>query len=104
MASYSVAVDIGGTFTDVIVIDRETGLLIQQRNPVALADGLELLLTTPTIRSQMAFAARALVECEFNIHRNAARIRQLFGEMAVDDTAAADTAAVAAVARQLQEA
>lgn len=55
-----------------------TGLGVPQRDPAALADALARLLDDDTLRVHLATAARRLIEAEFNIHRNAARIREIF--------------------------
>ncbi len=55
-----------------------TGLSVPQRDPAALADALARLLDDGTLRVQLATAARRLIEAEFNIHRNAAHIREIF--------------------------
>lgn len=62
-----------------IVIDSETGLLVDQRNPQALADALTQLLTDSVQRVSLASAARELLEREFNAHENAAVQRRYFG-------------------------
>ncbi|MGI8996552.1 MAG: glycosyltransferase family 4 protein [Pyrinomonadaceae bacterium] len=61
-----------------VLRDGETGLMIPQHDPASLADALERLLVNPTLRVQLAHAARRLMEAEFDVHRNAARVRDLF--------------------------
>ena len=56
----------------------ETGLIIPQNNPEALAMALQTLLTSENMRVQLAENARNLMETEFNIEQNAASLRQLF--------------------------
>jgi glycosyltransferase involved in cell wall biosynthesis len=56
----------------------ETGLMVAQRDPSALADAIERLLSDPGERVRLASRARRLIETEFDIHRNAARMRRLF--------------------------
>ena len=56
----------------------ETGLIIPQNNPEALAMALRTLLTSENMRVQFAENARKLMETEFNIEQNAASLRQLF--------------------------
>ena len=56
----------------------ETGLIIPQNNPEALAIALRTLLTSENMRVQLAENARKLMENEFNIEHNAAILRQLF--------------------------
>jgi glycosyltransferase involved in cell wall biosynthesis len=55
------------------------GLLVPERDPSALADALARFLDDPELRVRVARAARARVERDFDIHRNAARLRALFG-------------------------
>jgi glycosyltransferase involved in cell wall biosynthesis len=62
-----------------ILRDGETGLMVAQRAPAALADALGRLLDDGALRVRLAEAARALVERDFDIHRNTARQRALFG-------------------------
>ena len=56
----------------------ETGLIIPQNNPEALAMALRTLLTSENMRIQFAENARKLMETEFNIEKNAATLRKLF--------------------------
>lgn len=62
-----------------IVRDGETGLCVRPRDPEALADALERLLGNPALRTQLAERGRALIEAEFDVDRNAAQLRTLFG-------------------------
>jgi glycosyltransferase involved in cell wall biosynthesis len=59
------------------VRDDETGLLVPQRDPAALAAALERLLADAELRARLGRAARALVERRFDIGRNSARMRSL---------------------------
>src|SRR5262249_11756363 len=61
-----------------ILHDGETGLMVPQHDPAALAAAIERLLTNPALRVQLATDARRLIEAEFDIHRNAARRRAIF--------------------------
>jgi glycosyltransferase involved in cell wall biosynthesis len=61
-----------------IVRDGETGLTVPQRDPRALAAAIERLFASPALRRELAFRARRLIEEEFDIRRNAARLRQIF--------------------------
>ncbi|NVD08484.1 glycosyltransferase family 4 protein [Vibrio sp. JPW-9-11-11] len=61
------------------VIQHEvTGLMIEQRNPAQLAIAIERLLSDSEFRVSLANNARQKIEQDFDIHLNAARIRQCF--------------------------
>ncbi|MEZ4703291.1 MAG: glycosyltransferase family 4 protein, partial [Rhodothermales bacterium] len=66
-----------------VLTDRETGVMVPQSNPVVLSDALQRLLENAGFRSRLARQARTLIEERFDIHRNAARIRDLFAQAAV---------------------
>jgi len=61
-----------------VLRDGETGLMVPQRDPAALADAIERLLGDPTLRVELADRARRLIEEEFDVHRNAALLREVF--------------------------
>jgi glycosyltransferase involved in cell wall biosynthesis len=61
-----------------VVRDEETGLLVPQHDPPALAAALERLLSDAALRVELSTRARHFMEAEFNIHRNTARRRALF--------------------------
>ncbi len=61
-----------------VIRDGETGRVVPQHNAEALADAIEQLLADDPLRVQLATRARELVEQEFDVHRNAARIREVF--------------------------
>jgi glycosyltransferase involved in cell wall biosynthesis len=61
-----------------VVRDGQTGRLVPEHNPADLADALHQLLDAPQVRVRLATAARALIEANFDIHKNTARIRDLF--------------------------
>jgi glycosyltransferase involved in cell wall biosynthesis len=65
-----------------VVRDGETGLAVAQHDPAALAGAIERLLVDPELRVRLAAQARRLVEAEFDIHCNAARVRKVFGAAA----------------------
>jgi colanic acid/amylovoran biosynthesis glycosyltransferase len=56
----------------------ETGLMVSQRDPAALAESVGRLLEEPDLRARLAERARRLVEAEFDVNRNAAQLRELF--------------------------
>lgn len=61
-----------------IIQDGATGLQVAQRDATALAEALQKLLTSSTLREHLATQARELVETEFDITQNAAILRTLF--------------------------
>lgn len=56
------------------------GILVEEKDPKALADAIELLLRDEALRERIARAARAKVEREFNIEKSAAQLARLFRE------------------------
>ncbi|RPH63753.1 MAG: colanic acid biosynthesis glycosyltransferase WcaL, partial [Acidobacteria bacterium] len=58
--------------------DGETGFVVPQHDPVALAAATERLLDDPELRARIAGHARRLVESHFDVRRNAADLRELF--------------------------
>jgi glycosyltransferase involved in cell wall biosynthesis len=60
------------------VREGETGLIVPQHDPAALALALARLLDDPPLRVTLAAAARRLVETAFEINRNTARLRKIF--------------------------
>ncbi len=61
-----------------VLRDGETGLMVPQRDPAALADAIERLLGDPALRVDLARRARVQIEADFDVHRNAALLRELF--------------------------
>jgi colanic acid/amylovoran biosynthesis glycosyltransferase len=61
-----------------VVRDGETGLMVPQHDPPALAVACERLLWDPDLRVRLAARARRLIEEEFDIRRNCARRRAIF--------------------------
>ena len=57
-----------------------TGLIVRERNATALAEALARLLDDVALRARLAAAARARVEAEFELGRNAARLRAVAWE------------------------
>lgn len=61
-----------------VICHGRTGLLVPQEDPRELAAALERLLDDARLRIELATEARALIEAQFDIHRNSAQIRRLF--------------------------
>ena len=61
-----------------LVRDGDTGLCVPQRDPAALAAALQRLLDDADLRVDLATRARRLIEQDFDIRRNAARLREWF--------------------------
>ncbi|HEX2475685.1 MAG TPA: glycosyltransferase family 4 protein [Lacipirellulaceae bacterium] len=61
-----------------VVRNRKTGLLIEERNPAALAAALRQILNDEGLRVQLAQSARQLIEERFDIEQNSAQLRALF--------------------------
>ncbi|WP_292291951.1 glycosyltransferase family 4 protein [Marivita sp.] len=63
-----------------IVRHDETGLIARAGDSIALADALQRLLADADARSRLSRAGRALVERDYDIHRNAAALRGVFAD------------------------
>jgi glycosyltransferase involved in cell wall biosynthesis len=61
-----------------VVQDGQTGLTVAQHDPGALATAADRLLGDGALRVRLAGNARRLIEQEFDVHRNAARLRAIF--------------------------
>lgn len=61
-----------------VIQNGETGLVVPQHDPESLAEAVERLLDSPDLRTELAERARALIEREFDIHRNTAQMRRMF--------------------------
>jgi glycosyltransferase involved in cell wall biosynthesis len=59
-----IATDVGGI--PEVVIDRETGLLIQPSNSQAIADAVVLLFNDPNLRIRLGDAGRTFVYAQFS--------------------------------------
>jgi glycosyltransferase involved in cell wall biosynthesis len=63
------------------LLDGQTGLLVPERDPGALALALSRMLGDPSLRVRLARAARECIETRFNSRRNAASLRELFANV-----------------------
>ena len=66
-----------------IVRAGDTGLLVPERDPEALAAALGALLDDGVLRSRLAGGARELVEAEFDVERQARRLGEIFAGAAM---------------------
>ncbi|MBC7249090.1 MAG: glycosyltransferase [Anaerolineae bacterium] len=57
-----------------------TGLLVPQRDAVALAEALARLLSDAALRAHLVRQARRLVQANFDVGRNVVQLRELFAE------------------------
>ncbi len=62
------------------ITDGVTGVLVPERDPAALAEALRALLDDGRLRTRLAQAARRRVELDFEVHRQAAQLRSVFGD------------------------
>jgi glycosyltransferase involved in cell wall biosynthesis len=61
-----------------VVRDQETGLLVPEDDPSALAAALGSLIADADLRARLAAAARALIVDEFDARRQSALVGELF--------------------------
>ena len=61
-----------------LIRHEETGLLVNERDSLALAGAIERLLEDRELAARLAKGARRLIETEFDLHHNAAQLRSLF--------------------------
>ncbi|MCG9579333.1 glycosyltransferase family 4 protein [Vibrio tubiashii] len=61
-----------------VIVNKKTGLIAEQHNPISLAKGIKQLLENSQLRVRIAEQARALIEHEFDIHENCKKIRTQF--------------------------
>ncbi len=86
-----------------VIHHERTGLLVAEHDPGALAGALARLLDDHRLGARLATAARALVEEDFDIHRQAARLRSHFSGRATAPAVVAAIPAIPAVPVAVQE-
>ncbi|MCB0322258.1 MAG: glycosyltransferase [Bdellovibrionales bacterium] len=59
-----------------VLRDNQTGLLVAQHCPVSIARAIERLLDEPQLANRLAREARAMIEEQFDVERNAATMRE----------------------------
>ncbi len=70
-----------------IIRHRETGLLVPERDPPALAQAIAHLIEDRRFARRVAVGARALIERAFDLHRNTRDLREVFGVPSADGAA-----------------
>ncbi|MBL9127435.1 MAG: glycosyltransferase [Verrucomicrobiales bacterium] len=61
-----------------LIRSEDTGILVPQKNPAALAEALERLFVDAELRVRLAIEARRCIETDFDARRNASKQWQLF--------------------------
>jgi glycosyltransferase involved in cell wall biosynthesis len=72
---------VGGT--PELVVDRETGLLVERGDVAGLASAIETLLADEALRARLGAQARAHVEDRFSADRSLDRLLALYREVRV---------------------
>ncbi len=70
-----------------LVVDHETGVLVDPEDPRALARGIDELIADPARAGAMGAAARRRMRSGFSVEAMARRYEALYGEVARGDTA-----------------
>jgi glycosyltransferase involved in cell wall biosynthesis len=68
-----------------VVRNRETGLAVPERDPAAIADAVDELLSDPAFADGVAARAQQLVRAEFDLERNVDRLLELFASVKTAD-------------------
>ncbi|MER7275128.1 glycosyltransferase [Dactylosporangium sp. NPDC000244] len=64
------------------VVDGETGYLVPERDPAALAERLLALLADPDLAARLGAAGRAMVERRYDLHTRTAELESLYAGLA----------------------
>jgi glycosyltransferase involved in cell wall biosynthesis len=67
-----------------LLIDGETGILLEDRSPPAIAAALERLIDDPALRARMGARAAAHARQQFDPRRNARAIERVYDELVGD--------------------
>ncbi len=79
-----------------IIVDGETGILVEPRSPEALADAIVTLCSNPDLSRKMGQAGRERVDAVFDIRHHVAAIETLFDECIGDASPRPSPAALGA--------
>ncbi len=71
-----------------LIVDGETGLLVPEKDPLALADALLRLKRDPLLRQTLGQQGRAKVISEYDLTRNTARLKVCFEQFGHSDVSA----------------
>ena len=63
------------------VVDGQTGFLVPEGDPEALAERIALLLGSAQLRERMDRPARAMAEAKFDLRRQTARLEALYDRL-----------------------
>lgn len=63
-----------------LIEDDEDGMLVEPRDPAALADAIQRLLESSELRQRLATRARVRIETEFDARKEAGRLHELMTE------------------------
>ncbi|MGH8075720.1 MAG: glycosyltransferase family 4 protein [Lysobacter sp.] len=63
-----------------LIEDDQDGVLVEQRDPAALADAIARLLESDDLRQRLATGARTRIENEFDARKEAGRLHELMAE------------------------
>jgi len=74
-----------------VLIHEETGLMVPERDETALADACQRLLEDTELCGHLTQNGRQLIEANFDIDKNTAKIRAFFSEMSGVDLIPANT-------------
>jgi glycosyltransferase involved in cell wall biosynthesis len=65
-----------------IVLDKKTGILVEARNPDALARGISLMLDNTELTEKVAFNARKYVESNYSLSNMVEKIESIYNQLA----------------------
>lgn len=69
-----------------IVHDNVTGILVEEKDPISLADAVERILVDPALRMRFSKKAKGLIELNFDIKKNSEKIREVFYNSILEKT------------------